>query len=126
MLATTGVRRLRVEKWLPEEPYPRAEIELLDDDVPRSSATEQRTAVERLLGRVFGLRAELGDPGPPVDVQLDDDPVRASFEAAARAPLGPLDAQQLLELDSPVARFEALAALLEEEARYLELRLSGS
>jgi uncharacterized protein len=126
VLATTGVRRLRVEQWLPEEPYPRAEIELLDDGAPSPAAPDQRADVERQLRRVLALRAELGEAGPPVDVRLDDDPVRASFEAAALAPVGPLDAQRLLELDSPSARLEALAALLEEEAGFLELRLAGS
>ena len=126
VLATTGVRRLRVEQWLPEEPYPRAEIELLGDGAPSPAAADQRADVERQLRRVLALRAELGEAGPPVDVRLDDDPVRASFEAAALAPVGPLDAQRLLELDSPSARLEALAALLEEEAGFLELRLAGS
>jgi Lon protease-like protein len=125
VLATTGVRRLRVQQWLPEEQYPRAEIELLDD-APSPEATGPRREVERLLVRVLAMRTELGETGPEVDVRLDDDPVRASFEAAALAPLGPLDAQHLLELDSPVARLETLAALLEEEARFLELRLAGS
>ena len=72
-------------------------------------AAEQRTVVQRLLTRVLALRAELGEPAAPVDAaQLDDDPLRASFEAAALAPIGPLDAQHLLELDDPCTRFEQL------------------
>ncbi len=126
VLATTGVRRFRVQRWLPEEPYPRAEIDLLEDDVLSSGTGEQRRDVERILLRVLALRTELGEPGPPVNLRLPDDPVRASYEAAALAPLGPLDAQRLLELDSPSARLEALTALLEEEAGFLELRLAGS
>ena len=48
------------------------------------------------------MSAELGDPAAPVDAAaLDDDPLKASYEAAARAPIGPLDAQRLLELDDP-------------------------
>ena len=129
VLATVGTRRLRVRDWLPEEPYPRAEVELLDDqavdEAGAPGAAESRAAVERLLRRVLALHAELGGSGP-VDVTLDDDPARASFEAAALAPLGPLDAQRLLELDSSIARLAALSELLEEEARFLELRLAGS
>jgi hypothetical protein len=51
--------------------------------------------------------------------------VKASFEAAARAPIGPLDAQRLLELDDPAARFERLEGLLNDAAEVLELRLAG-
>jgi uncharacterized protein len=129
VLATVGTRRLRVREWLPEEPYPRAEVELLDDpaDVEDvSDSVEARAGVERQLRRVLALQAELGASGPPVDVRLDADPARASFEAAAVAPLGPLDAQRLLELDSTAGRLDELAKLLEEEAGFLELRLAGS
>jgi uncharacterized protein len=125
VLATVGTRRLRVRRWLPEEPYPRAEVELLDDPLAARGATTDHDDVARLLTRVFAMRTELGDPGAPVDVALDADPVRASFEGASLAPLGPLDAQRLLELDDPGARLEALAALLREEAETLELRLAG-
>jgi uncharacterized protein len=126
VLAAVGTRRLRVRRWLPEEPYPRAEIELLDDPAPAPAAAGRRDEVERLLLRVLALRAELGEPSPLADVRLDDDPGRASFEAAAVAPLGPLDAQRLLELDDADGRLQALTGLLSEEAEFLELRLAGS
>ena len=31
VLATVGIQRLRVRDWLPDDPYPQAEVELLDD-----------------------------------------------------------------------------------------------
>ena len=72
------------------------------------------------------MSAELGDRTAPVDAaQLDDDPLRASFEAAAVAPVGPLDAQRLLELDDPGQRFGRLEELLVDAAEVLELRLGG-
>ncbi len=76
--------------------------------------------------RVRGLLAELGAsiPSEPIELSVDD-PVRASFEAAALAPLGPLDAQALLELADPSVRLTRLGELLEEEARVLEFRLSS-
>ena len=74
--------------------------------------------MQRLLGRVLAMSAELGDPAAPVGAAaLDDDPVKASYEAAARAPLGPLDAQRLLELDDPGARFERLESMLTDTRR---------
>ena len=41
------------------------------------------------------------------------------------APIGPLDAQRLLELDDPRERFERLEAMLVDAAEVLELRLAG-
>jgi len=128
LLATEGVERLRVRRWLPDDPYPRAEVDLLPEPqrVP-PRASEQRDAVERLLARVFALAGELGERAPTGDTAaLDADPVRASFEAAARAPIGPLDAQRLLELDDPSDRLEQLEAMLQEAAEVLQFRLGGA
>ena len=125
VLVTVGTQRLRVERWLPDDPYPLADVERLDDEVPAEADTQRVSDVASLLRRVHGLRAELGEPGGIVDVELDHDPLRASFEAAALAPLGPLDAQRLLELDDAGARLASLETLLGEEATILELRLSS-
>jgi len=82
--------------------------------------------VERLLKRVLAMSAEVGDVPQSIDVELGADPVQAAFEAAAAAPIGPLDAQRLLELDDPAERLARLEALLVDCAATLELRLSGS
>jgi Lon protease-like protein len=127
LLATVGTERFRVKKWLDDHPYPRAEIDVLGE--PKRLADDvaaRRTDVQRLLGRVLAMSAELGERAAPVDsAQLDDDPLRASFEAAAVAPIGPLDAQRLLELDDPGQRFDQLEALLVDAAEVLQLRLAG-
>src|SRR6478735_417488 len=127
LLATIGTDRLRIKKWLDDDPFPRAEIDVIGE--PKrvaSDAAARRAEVQKLLGRVLAMSAELGERSAPVDAaQLDDDPVRASFEAAAVAPIGPLDAQRLLELDDPHQRFDQLEQLLVDAAEVLELRLAG-
>jgi Lon protease-like protein len=126
VLATVGVQRLRVHEWLPDDPYPQAEIELLDDPEPGGAAAGRCDEVARLLRRVLGLRAELGDPVAATAVELTTgDVTRAGYEAAALAALGPLDAQALLELDDAAARLARLEDLLADEARLLEFRLSA-
>ncbi len=127
LLATVGTERFRVRKWLADDPYPRADIDLIAEPTRAGDgAVERRDAVERLLVRSLALRAELGEPGLPVDgVQLDADPARASFQAAAMAPIGPLDAQQLLELDDPGARLAQLEQLLTDAVELLQFRLAG-
>ena len=89
-------------------------------------AAGRRLELQRLLGRVLAMSAELGERAVPVGAaQLDDDPLRASFEAAAIAPIGPLDAQRLLELDDPRQRFDQLEEMLVDAAEVLQLRLAG-
>jgi Lon protease-like protein len=126
LLATVGTRRLRVRQWLRDDPFPRAEVELLGEPDPPAGAHEARGDVERLLTRVLAMAAELGEAPHAVGLELDDDPVQATFEAAAAAPIGPLDAQRLLELDDLEERLARLRALLADCASLLELRLSGA
>jgi Lon protease-like protein len=127
LLATVGTERFRVKRWLADEPFPRADVELLDE--PRRLATDaaaRRDRVERLLTRVLALSAELGDRTAPVESgSLAADPLQASFEAAALSPIGPLDAQRLLELDDPSDRLASLEVMLVDTAEILELRLGG-
>ena len=126
LLATEGIRRLRVREWLPDDPFPRAEVELLGEPGPPDDAHAARDDVERLLKRVLAMAAELGEAPMSIDVALDADPAQAAYEAAAAAPIGPLDAQRLLELDDPGARLEDLRDLLADQAQLLELRLSAA
>lgn len=124
VLGTVGTRRLRVARWLDDAPYPRAEVEAFDDPPSPPLDRELRADVAQLLTRVLALRAELGEA---VDVvfDLDDDPVRASYEVAARAGVGPLDAQELLAAGSAAERVGMLRTMLEDQRVVLEAHLRG-
>jgi Lon protease-like protein len=122
-LVTVGTTRCRVLEWLPDDPFPQALVEVLDDSASPDAAP-LIPEVTTLLRRVFELHARLGAGVPAEDVELDPDPVRASFQAASAAPIGPLDAQGLLELDDAAARLERLVGLLTEASAVLEFRLA--
>jgi Lon protease-like protein len=125
VLVAVGVSRLRVARWLPDEPYPRAEVAELEDQPPGPDAGERRDAVERLLRRALAIKAELGDPAAPATAELDADPALAAYQAASLAPIGPADAQRLLEPDGADERLRFLSVLLEEEVEVLARRASG-
>jgi len=124
-LATVGTERFRVERWLPEDPYPCAEVESLPEPAPAPGARERRAAVLAGLERVVALLRRLDPRVGDVTVVLDDDPRVAAYEAAALAPLGALDAQRVLEAAGPDERLDLLATLLAEQAAILEARLGG-
>jgi Lon protease-like protein len=116
---------LRVARWLPDDPYPRAEVEVLVEASPSEAAVEKRVAVERLLRRALALQAEMGEPAPPATVEFDPDVVLASYQMAAVAPLGPIDRQRVLERDGVEERLDALAVDLTEAVDVLAKRASG-
>jgi Lon protease-like protein len=125
-VAAVGVRRIRVRRWLPDDPYPIADVEDWPDPDPGPAHAAALRSVLVALRRCLALAAEAGDATAPATIELSDDPVLAGYQAAVVAPLGPLDQQHLLAAPTPDARVERLAALLEEAVEVLELRLGGS
>jgi Lon protease-like protein len=121
-ISTVGLRRIRVRRWLDDDPYPRAEVEVLVELPPTPAAVPARARVVDVFARVTELArhidARIGEPP-----DFDPDPVRASYEAAAVAPIGPFDAQQLLAIDDVAMRLELLAQLLDERETELRARL---
>ncbi len=121
-LATVGTRRIRVQRWLDDDPYPRAEVEDWDDtSIPTLGLDE----VDELFRRSLALAAELGEALAPLDVELAEDPVMATFQVAALAPLGPADRQAVLATATADERTTRLTGLLTETVELLRARLGG-
>jgi Lon protease-like protein len=124
VLLALGTRRVRVVEWLPDDPWPRAIVEDLPDE-PDGAEVEPDTweRVRGTLRRVLGLAAELGEAAVAATIELADDPALASFQAAAVAPLGPVDQYRVLECRRVAERVALLDGLLSDQAELLEARL---
>ncbi len=120
-----GLGRLRVVEWAPDDPFPVAVVEDLDD-VPWSEEADALFApADRLVRRSLAMLAELDEPAAPINVELALDRVVASWQLAAVSPLGPLDRQGLLTIDEPATRMRQLVDLMEEECQVLANRLAA-
>lgn len=125
-VAAVGDRRVRVEQWVPDDPYPRAEVTDWPDPVATAVADERVDAVAGQLRRVLALASELGEPAPPMhEIEIADDVVVASYQIAALTPVGPLDRLALLASADPAARLDLLSVLLRDAADVLATRLGG-
>ena len=120
-----GVGRIRVLEWLPDDPYPRADVLLWDDPPPGEGFAEHVSAAMTLLRQVVALKAELGDAVAAVPDELAGDPLLASYQACWLAPVPTIDKQRLLASETPEERMTLLERLLGEEAEVLEIRLRG-
>jgi len=121
-LATVGLRRIRVAAWLADDPYPQAEVVDLAEPEPAVpvAAADPRGRALAALDDVCA-RYRRADPRVPELPPVADDWEQASYELAALSPIGPLDAQRLLESESAAERLTRLAEHLEEHARLLRL-----
>jgi len=126
VLAVTAVggRRIAVEQWLGDAPYPRALVRDLPDlawDADHADLPNELALAELEVRAALDLAAEVGQPAWPATVEVADDPAVALWQLAAVAPLGPMDhlellgaatAQELLgELRAAVAAVTATLAL---------------
>lgn len=124
LLETVGRRRFRVSTWLPDDPHPWAEVDLLSEPEPDPETGPLRERAVARLRRVLALANELGLRAEAT-VDLADDPTVASYQASALAGFGPLDALRLLEAPDAGARFRLLDDLLEGVEDLLRHRLGG-
>ncbi len=123
-LVTTGIRRFRVTTWLPDDPYPQAETEVLDEIAPAAGAAEARERAVDELRAVLDLWRRLEPSAPDELPPISDDPAWAAYELAAVAPIGPLDAQRVLEAPAPHDQLALLTKLFAERADELRARIA--
>lgn len=132
-LLTSGIRRLRVVEWLPEEPYPLAEVEDLPvppsggpADGNRPSLADSLASATAAVRRARALLSETGRaPALGAGVALDPDPEVAAWQVCALVPVTPFDAQRLLEIEGHEARLAEVAALSAALAHDLSRLLAG-
>ena len=119
--AAVGRSRLRVIEWLPDDPYPRADVELLEDRDPGVEGRARRTLVLGALRRMLDAARRLGYAVPEL-MHLGDDPMVVSWNALIAAGIGSFDVQRILETENVIARIDAVIAALTDTAELLELR----
>jgi hypothetical protein len=123
-VVAVGTRRIRVNHWMADDPYPQAEVEDWPDDhqTVDDAALEEVSAAAR---RCRALAVEMGEVSSSDD-EISDDPLVASYQLTALAPLGPQDHYALLAAAGPADRLDALRAALSDTHELLMFRLGDS
>jgi Lon protease-like protein len=125
-LVAVGAERLRVNAWLPDDPYPLADIDLWpDDDLGEIDLIAATSAIDLLHERVRLLNDEvraLGEMTPPPDTEIADDPHVAIYHLGSLAPLGPADRQRMLESATLAERLDVFSAALDDAAAVVRFR----
>ena len=97
LIVGVGTRRFTVERWVDEDPYPRAELSMLPDLEWSEALAPLRAEAEAVVRRVI---ARVAEPQSDAGIELSDDPVAAVWQLAAIAPLGEYDRYTLLRSTS--------------------------
>jgi len=97
LIVGVGTRRFTVERWVEEDPYPRAELSMLPELEWSEALEPLRAEAEVVVRRVI---ARVAEPNSDAGIELSDDPVAAAWQLAAIAPLGEYDRYTLLRSTS--------------------------
>jgi Lon protease-like protein len=126
-LLVVGTDRISVARWLPDAPYPLAEV----DERPEAPGPGDEAGFARATAAVLRARTLLSELGVPAPVVADlgagagaEDDGRL-WRLCRMAPLTVLDGQHLLETDAPGDRLTLLAELCEGRADDLAGLLGG-
>ncbi|MHB8873258.1 MAG: endopeptidase La [Myxococcaceae bacterium] len=116
-----GVRRARVKRFLPHEPFFMVEIEEVAEQSEKSVELE---ALVRSVHSVFEAFVKLNKRIPPemlMQVSTIEDPARLADTIVAHLSLKLNDKQSLLETESPAKRLEKLFELMQGEIEILQV-----
>jgi Lon protease-like protein len=99
-IESLGAQRFRVNAWLPDNPYPMADVDFLPDLTWDDSLMPSRVHLETKVRNLLAFASEFGDLQYGPDTELSDEPMDACWQLAGVLPVGPLDQFDLLQSQS--------------------------
>jgi len=116
-----GIERFRIQGWIQEKPYLKAQIELAPEQVEESVEVEalQRSLLD-LASRLVSLTPQLPDEIMEFITRLEN-PRYLIYLVAANLRIEVAEAQEILVLDSVADKMRKLISILTREVEVLEL-----
>jgi Lon protease-like protein len=114
---SVGAQRFRVNAWLPDDPYPMADIDFIPDLIWDESLMPAMVNLETKVRNLLAFASEFGDLQYGPDTELSEDPMDACWQLAGVLPVGPLDQMDLLNsqsADELITRTYEVVVTLEE------------
>jgi ATP-dependent Lon protease len=120
-LAVQGLKRVRIDRWVSEDPYLTAEVteipETEEDDIETQAL--MRSTVE-LFQRLVSLVSNLPDELVTAALNIDE-PLQLVYLIATNLRMEPEERQSLLELNSVREKLEQISRFMAKELDLLEL-----
>jgi len=120
-LLVQGMERIRIVEYIQEQPYLRARVEVLPEQMEQSIELEAiMRAVQELFRRLIDLEPQMPDELAMMAMNVDD-ARQLAYLVASSMRLDVRDAQHVLEMDNVYDKLLRLTQLLHKEVEVLEL-----
>ncbi len=128
-LIAAAQHRIRVTRWLPDDPYPVADAEPWPDE-PGPPVGPER--IGEVVDRILALYRRVADAAGgrlrpdvlAVDAETADDPARHIFTLATRVPMGQADRYAVLAAPTLATRVDVLLDAIDTVTAMVEFQLS--
>ena len=127
-LESVGAQRFRVNAWLPDDPYPLADVDLLPDLIWDETLAPARVHLETKVRSLLAFASEFGDLQYGADTEFSEDPIDACWQMAGVLPIGQLDHRDLLQSVSAeelISRTLEIVNTADETLRHMMQQQSG-
>jgi len=116
-IESVGTQRFRVNAWLPDDPYPMADIDFIPDLTWNDSLMPARFHLETKVRNLLAFASEFGDLQYGPETEISVDPMDACWQLAGMLPVGGLDQFDLLQAQSAeelISRTYSMVTALDE------------
>lgn len=124
------VERIRVRQWLPDDPYPRADVSVWPDEPGETVTADRLFEIEDRIMALFERIAAVRKLDLPSrsellgEVEPGDEIRDRLYALASRVPMGQADRYSLLAAPTLAARLTALGEAIETVSAMVEFQLS--
>lgn len=122
-VVVVGDRRIRVERWLEDDPYPIAEV----TDWPSSTTpidTDVESRLDTTIDRFVDLLRRVDDRTPSLERRSSNESVdEYAYRVGSTLPIGAVDRQRLLAAESSADRLDRILAAVEDLEAVVRFRL---
>ena len=125
-LVSVGTERIRVEEWLPSDPYPRARVSALEEGELSTRGLESVLSASDRLQALYQLVSILDPSAEPQVPELSDEPEVAIYQMAQLAGLQTLDLQKILSAEVFDDRADLVDRYVGEALELASMSVEGS
>ncbi len=99
-LESIGTQRFIVNSWLPDDPYPLADVDFLPELTWDKGLEGLKDELEQSVRKLLAFASEFADLQYGPDIDISDDPIEACWQLAGVLPVGYLDQMDMLKSES--------------------------
>ena len=122
-VVVVGDRRIRVDRWLEDDPYPIAEVTDWPERVT-SIDVDAEARLDTTIDRFVDLLRRVDDRTPSLERRSPNESVdEYAYRVGSTLPIGAVDRQRLLEAEDSAERLDRVRAAVEDLEAVVRFRL---